>query len=792
MSIPRNTAFTSGFLKPSDNIDPNKKSKDPGYSLDWSRYIYSQFMKDGSAIKSDMGETFVRNRRYSDGRQDTAQYKQWVNGKGRTAPNIPVVENGTDRLVDDIRMDDLGMENINFEDIFSPLPKYKKNIIGIMRGQHHDIVVNAVDENSGTEREELKYGALVTDQLKALIARFNIVFGIPDSQEQPVRPKSIEELELFENIGAFKLPYEISMEKALKHTFDISGFDKQLKDDIIEDYLVDGYSCVVVNQDPVTGKFVPEHKDTLDIILEDSKKADFSDSSWGGYIEYYTTHKLRIDTGWDEDKIRALAESFKGDHGNPKIFDDSKRNGQFAYDDYRIPVLCSFWKAIDNEYYSERNTKNGPKETYEPYKNNGTRPPKERKNRKLEKVSIRRLYTAKWPIGADSKDVFDHHPVTNTPYDFGKNDVEFPIKLNRIKGKSIFESMIPVADQIYLTFIKTQNAIAKAPPPGLAIEWGAIQNISFGKKKMTPRDSIRVYNNTGNIVYQLEAKNIPGGAGSRHIGKPVEELKGGLGTAIADGIQGIEFLYRQLDVISGIDSITSATSQPTRDTGKAVTEMAMSSTSNTLKPIYDGFIFLKEGTSKIVAWQLQALTGAYTVKDIEQHPYYRVLGRSNLMALLAAGNFPPAIYGFNIEARASELEKQTILQAASAGLQSGKNGIPALTFSEYSFIVRYVSSGKSIKYMELWIAKKEQERTVAEQKRAQENIAAQGEQQRQTDAAKVENKKIEGDIETQQELSMIKAKGEEDRLTQKEKFEGERSLLKDQLRLKQITEVNKN
>ena len=339
-----------------------------------------------------------------------------------------------------------------------------------------NIVVNAVDENSGTTKEEMKYSSLVREQLNPWLIRFNTSMGIPNPENPPVLPKSMEELELFENIGAFKLPDEIAMEKIAIYTNQIGKLDDETKDDLIYDLFVDAFACIVVEQDPSNGKFVPQRWDTLDIILEDSKKTDFSDSTWGGYIEWFTIHKLRIETDWSEDDIKSLASGVSGKYGNPSDIDYSVENGSYRFDDFRVPVLHSFWKSIDEEYYSERETSRGTIQTYEPYKNNGITPPKERNKRKLKKVSLRRLYHTKWVIGSDK--VFDYGIVTNTPYNFGKNDVEFPIQLVRLRGKSKIESMIPIEDQIELTFIKTQNAISKAPPPGIAIEWSSLDRKS--------------------------------------------------------------------------------------------------------------------------------------------------------------------------------------------------------------------------------------------------------------------------------------------------------------------------
>jgi hypothetical protein len=253
-------------------------------------------------------------------------------------------------------------------------------------------------------------------------------------------------------------------------------------------------------------------------------------------------------------------------------------------------------------------------------------------------------------------------------------------------------------------------------------------------------------------------------------------------------------LYRQLDVITGIDSITSAVQTPDRNTGKAVTEMAIASTSNTLKPIYSGFVRLKVGTARVMAWAIQALTNSYNEKDIEEHPYYAALGVSNLLAILTAGNFPPVIYGFDIDARPTDAEKQQMLAAAQQGLAGGKNGVPALTYSEYSFILRYLNSGKSIKYIEMWLAKKENEKAQMEFQKQQENIKAQGEEQRNLVEvqAQAEQNKIEWEKQKEIEVASVKAEEERKTLVLKYKKEKELALLEGSLRIQERDKEKNN
>jgi len=762
MAIPLVTGYGGTFLKPNDSIDPNKKVNDPSYALAFSEFIYSQYYKDNSAIKADMAARFVRNRSYAVGRQDTSIYKNWIFGVKEKSPNIPTSP-AAQNLVNELKLEDTGLMNVNFDDILSPIPKYIDNVIGIMRTQNHNVVVNAIDERSGATKEKMKFRSWVLEQLKPWLIRFNTAMGIPNPEAPPVRPQTPQEMELFENIGAFKLVAEIAMEKLLAHTNEIAKIDDETKDDLVYDFFVDGFGCIVTEQDTVSGKFIPKRKDVLEIILEDSKLTDFSDATWGGVIEWYTVHQLSIETGWEDDDLKELASGYAGLYGNPEITDTSVENGSDGFTDFRVPVLHSFWKSIDEEYYSEREGKNGVIKTYEPYIRGGKVPPRERKNRKLEKVSIRRLYHAKWVIGSDK--VFDYGIVTNTPYNFEKNDVEFPIQLFRMKGKPKIESMIPIEDQIYLTFIKTQNSIAVAKPPGVAVEWTSLQNLKYGKKKLHPFDALKIYNLKGDFFYKLAPNNIPGNNSGRFVGTPITELRGGLGTAIADGISALEFLYKQLDIMTGLDSLTMANVTPNSGMGKGVTEMAVSATSNSLRPIYNGYLTLKLNADRVVLWETQAMLSAYTEKDVDSCPYYHALGKANMLALLAASTYPITVYGLSVEAQPNDFEKQSFLSAAQAALAGGKNGIPAITFSEYSFIVRYLNSKNSIKYLELWMAKKEQDRALKEQEIAQANSQFQAKKEQETAALKAQQEKELYTLKTDSELEVIKAKGEEDRKT---------------------------
>jgi len=766
LKIPLLSAYSGAFAKPVDTIDPNKKKK-PEYALAFCKFIYSQFYNGNSAIKADMARRFVRYRSYAVGEQDTTVYKNWITGGKSAKPNIPVVDPTTQTLVDKMKLEDMGLENINFDDIFSPLPKYIDTIIGILHDVNHNIEVNATDENSGAEREEMKYMSYVRTELNKYgwLTKFNTAMGIPEPEEPPVKPASRDELELFDNIGAFKLPVEIAMENIASHTVDVAQLDSETKDELIYNGLTDGYQCIVIEQDINTGKFIPQRKDVLEIILEDSRYPDFRDATWGGYIEWYTIHKLAIETGKPEKDLQHLAGQVAGEYGNPEQVDVSVENGYYGYGDFRVPVLHCFWKSIDTEYYTKRETSVGVKHFYEPYLDNGKTPPKSKKGRKLIKTNIRRLYHAKWVIGNDEI-VFDNGIVTNAPYDFGTKDVGFPIQLYRLPGKPKIASMIPIEDRIQLTWIRTQNEIAKARPSGYSVQWDSLQNLRYGNKNISALDAFKLFDKTGKLVWSMRPKGVPGSNNSgQYSGNPVQELTGDLPNAIMGGFEAFRALYKELDAVSGLDGLTMANVSPNTDMRASVAKLASSATANSLKTIYNGYLHLKKKGVEIVLWMVEAMMSAYTIKDINENPYYPVIGRSGLTALLTASKYPPATYGLNVEESTSDFEKQEFLNAARVAMQGGKNGIPAITFSEYAFIVRFIDSKKSIKLLQLWMAKKEREAALEQQKIANENSMFQAKKEQETANAKYEREKELETLKAENKLKLLQVEAEEKRKT---------------------------
>ena len=764
--IYRTNKISSDERRPRHDIDPQLKLK-KDYALQFSRWIYSQYLGNKTAITNEDNINIGINRSYAEGKQDTAQYKRLFLDEKKRPDSIIDSVDPTKRE---------GWVDMNFNDVFSPLPKYVTNIVGIMEDQEHDVMVDCIDDRSNALKEDLMYKKLIKSHLKESFDVINQYLGVQEESNEPL-PASVQELDMYREIGSFKLSYEQAIEKVFETTDYISNL-KNIKRKLIYDLIVDGFASIHTYTDNITKKTIHKRVDVENLIVENKFDDDWENIGFAGVCSYMTICDLRTETGWHEAEIESMAENFTANIGNPNNFNPEKySDGTFSYDSWVVPIMTSYYKTTDSTYETTRiNQKNEQIVVTEPYRGNKKPKIHNKSNRKTKDTSIRTIYTAKWVIGTER--VFCNKQLNDIAFNYTSKDAHIPLSFYKVKGKSLISLMKPIEDQIFLAFLRFQNAIAKAPPPGIAIEVGSVSNIMIGGKKANPLNLIKMYTQSGNLLYQLKPAALGGGiVSSAQNQKPFEELRGGMGTAVADAMQTLELLYSQLSEITGIDRITSVSKSPTDRQGKAVTELAVASTSNTLKPIYTGYIELKQSACKHVALIVQSII--YNNKENKDIPfYYKVLGDALLDVIRVAGDSSPIEWGFKIIPRPTEGIKMEIRQAAQQALAGGKNGIPMLQYSEYLYLIDHLNTGSGIKYAQFYLAKKESEANMAAQQSAQQATVVQQEEVRKNEQVKaqLETSKIqlEKDLELRNSQELEMAKRETAKVVEQEKRETER------------------
>ena len=733
--------------------------KTEAWHLDWGKFIYGQFLNGNNGI---MGlSKMVRLRSYAKGKQDVNQYKSLLLNNQQDTQSVPTstVDEGVEARKQVLNE---GFMAVDFNKIYNPMPKFIKNLVGKLESTEHEIVVNAIDRYSGFEKEKEKAKILFESKFAKDLAPVDEMNNIMPPKPQYM-PESEEDLEMFVAAGGIKLGYEVEIEKVINHAIYTKTNIKDVKRRCLVDGITLNLMTLMDDIDKQTQQAYLKYVNPDDVIIQYCKDGQFQNAGWAAVQEYYTIADLRLDNpSMTEEEILKIATSANNKYGNIALGDEDWGQtmlGYYKYDDFRIPVLHFFVKSFDRKHTVRTTRKNG---TYkdEVRVNELGKLGKDQKS--MSYSDVRTIYEGKWIMGTDK--VFCTGKMSNIPFNSKTKDVAIPLHVVEIIGEPMVESAIPLLDQLQLDFLKLQNLKAVSPPPGWIIELGALEEVSFDNTTWSPLDLLRLATQTGTIIYKASVSqgSIPGTGGSYTSGKPVQWNPGGMGRAIYECVFSLEKSLQLLAENMGIDRVSAVMKNP-NDQSVGVTQMGVDSTSNTLQPIYDGWVDVKEQAANSVACRVPSII--YFNRNNHDVGYYDIIGRAGYRIMEQVYPRHPIQFGVNIYAKPTEIERKEIKDAAMIAMQAGKNGTPGISMADYMLIVNMMNRPHGLNFARVFLAYKEQKRAEEDKAAGQENILLQSKA-----SAENEKQKVMLDVEAAKEKSAleiagIRAKGEEDRKT---------------------------
>ncbi|HMG14415.1 MAG TPA: hypothetical protein VK590_03140, partial [Saprospiraceae bacterium] len=526
--------YKSGYYFPSDDIDPKEKKGD--WCLQWNQAIWSLFLVNGCYNNIDDYNWLRLLRLYGAGRQPNGIYK--------------------DLLINDasINPERRAFLSTNWE-VFSPAPKFKRLIKGRFGQQDYMYSCNAVDPTSQLKKEnqkwEIWYNSQYGEKEQEII---KLVDGM-DQEGQKARyiAKSLEELNLFNQTGGIKLKEEAEGETVLDATEYISDITT-IKNKVIDDLVDWGKAAFRDLYDPITGLVRKEYMNWENLILDYSDETDFKDIRFWSYIKFETINNVRLRTNLTEAELIKMARINCGSWGNMEsvLFNTYSRNnyvnekGVRIYNQFRIPVLISEWISTDSEYKLLK-TKNGS-ETYYPQDHGKII---DTPTKKTNVAKVNNVYNSTWIIG--SKYVYDDGLSLNIARPNPK-EPKLSIHASVIPGKSIIESIKANLDQLALCWLRWQSAIAQAPPAGLDIDLSQLEGINLGFGDLKPLDLIMLKRQTGDTMKRTTTLN----GKYNNQGKAINRNEGGIGSLFNEITATMEYNFKYVAELTGIDLISGA------------------------------------------------------------------------------------------------------------------------------------------------------------------------------------------------------------------------------------------
>lgn len=658
------------FNYPNDKISPEEKGAE--YHRQWAEKIYSLHITHNAWIPAGVYNSIDENRAYADGRQNMDQVKDWILGRRGKPKDVSAFDaNGFDirdsQTPDEKRK---AWEAIDFSPV-SVSPKIWTKINEDIRSMYYEMAVNAVDSFSVRTEEHEKHRLWFYKENKKWIESQQLAVGI-EPQQPEFMPENLDELELYATTGGFKVPYSISMEDLLKHTFEISDWDKEVAEKVRKDLFSLGYAIIQEEYDREINRVVVKYSDPKYAGLLYSRKNSYKDSEAGYEIQFKEISIIRQRLNMSHEEASSLAFNFSGLYGNPTEAEWGNYNGSsmeggadyLSCDFYKVPVLVFDFVDIDTKSTLEFTDKHGNSLT-KPYKG------EIQDNEKLKQSEIRYVRTGSWIVGTEH--IFDYGKKEYMPRDVYKKP-RISFRGIRLENPCIIEQIKPFIKGFNLAWIKAQNSIAQAVGNGMAVDIGALKNISIGKdKSFDPMEVLSFYRQSSFLLYK-KSNSMSGF--NRYNSPPVIPINNDMFRNIQANFEAMNFYMQKIEDTSGISMVaTGKGADP--NVAKFNMQVSLQGTNSIISSIARAQTDLQEDISVNICYRIRTYC---RVNPEVRKSYENVIGERRMKVFIDAEK-NHVDYGIKIEASNIDERKQAILGLLNASIdpaggdETGKLGV---------------------------------------------------------------------------------------------------------------------
>jgi hypothetical protein len=717
-------------------------NKDRDYLLRVAQSIFQRFIRNRTGIYYSMYPIWEDNRLYGAEQQYTTTYRRtfspgdWSeNNQRATSTELDPLETQFDLLNKKRR----GEITLDYS-IISLAKRVKNTVHGMFDQVDWDISIDVVDPVHKYEEKYQQYKLYNEVIFKDFFNKWRASANIPQSEHRFL-PKSEEELNAYSANGGFKLNTAISLEKLLKHTFNISNWD-DIKYKFIDDSMELGVVATKEYYDHEEECIKSRYSDPSACGTQFAQQNDMDEPDYAFEIVMYPISKL-IQQGYDKEELFNVAKRYQGAFGNPIKGEWGRYDfytidtDEFAY--FQVPVMefeiidtdCEY-QTVWTDSHNQRRVKTGEfgKEI------NG-------ENKKTRIMKTRRKYEGKWILDTDL--MFDDGP-SRQQYKINKKP-RLSWKFVRITDKPVIEQLKPVFDDMMHAWVRYQKAAILAGNSGYAINARLLTNIQMGEEDWSIEQILDFMRETGYLLYSDTDEDGQYGGGEV---RPVHEIPGGMKQILEDSIQRFQMAVNTVETITGINLVAMGAS-PHPDAGKDVTEMSIKMTSNAIKPYIEGVRKLKRKTAEGLSEKIRLFIRS--APEIATNTYSKVVGLNDLYALKIADD-TAAEYGLSFEARATDQDKADILRAAEIALAPGKDGTSMIKYPDWLNLKMMISSGSNLKLMNQIMAYQvEKYETINEQK-AREAQEIERQKNIEYEQAQAESSARELQMKTQADMAL--------------------------------------
>lgn len=696
------------------------------YGLRYAKAIEGQWGngQDNMSTFGGRKNTFIRNRDYANGTQDTAIYKQLLN---QSDPNSG----------------DGSLMNLDFTAV-PILPKFVRIVVNKILSRNPYPNIEATDPLSSSEKNVQKNIKRNQVKLRKELMEMQEMMGRPMAGIDANQiPETEEEVEILMDTN-IKTDAEIAAQVATDMTLSWSNFEDGTFRRCVNDLVALGMAVVKRKNDPNYGIDV-QYVDPVDFVHSYTDDPGFEDLVYAGCVREIPLHELKRISGdelTDEDlkKISKKARrSTSNRYPNKPYATGGPEKDQ--YSGYVVEVLEFEFISVDCMYFEEKSNKHGNTNFfYEGFEY------KERKgsvyDRTPHKMEIECVYEGMYILGTDH--LINYRKQYNTPknmHDISRASLSFSvIATNMVANlpKSLVDSCIGFADMLQLTHLKIQQAIAKAKPDGLIIDIEGLENVQLGKAgELQPLDLHDIYEQTG--VFYYRSKNPEGGFQNppvREIGNSIRNINELIGL--------YNHYLRMIRDTTGINEAVDASS-PNSDALVGVQQQAIAASNNATFDITNGAMMLYKKVCQDVVKCVQILP----TESVIYKAYENAIGETNMSVLASFSQLPMYNFGVQVLKDMEDKDQQVLEQSIQIAL--GQKEIDL----EDALAVRNL---KDVTQAERLLIVRRKKRLEAAQQQAAQNSQVQAQQAQQAAESAAQSRVQEVQLKAQADAKLIELK----------------------------------
>lgn len=652
---------------PSHLVKEKDKQKKP-YCLRYAQATYQRWKSSRDMFIYDRRSDWMENRMYAQGNQAVEKYQRWFVQAKRDESDL------------------VGYADLDWT-IISTIPKVRDIVLGYMNQINFKIEVDNISPQADLAREKYKFDMWAEAKLAPHLAMMEELTGVPlRNTDLPFVPESPEELELFMSMS-FKLQEEVAFSEAVEAVFYDNKWP-EIARKVREDLFDLGFGATMCYIDEESQKIVLEYVDPVNILIQQSREKNFSNNERIGRIVKKTIGQLRREAGdyFTREEYIEMANTVSKKYSNTNktyTYDQDYVNTDdlyYGYDDTEIHVCEVYWRSIDTQKHLEKKVHD--QDYIFPYKEGH----KLKNGEKLLSTDLSRVYRCKWIL--DTEKCYDFGLMPDqSRYDEEYHKPYNPIHVYRVNNKSHLERMIPFANEIQMNRLKLQNCKARATPKGFKVQIGALENISIDGKEMAVNELLKMYTQTGVLVYQGRTI-IEDNLNQVTDHKVIEELQGGLGTEFRELAEDTIRQMSQMNDVSGLNDVMAA-QQPHPDTAVGVSGMLQQQSLNSLNPLIEGFMELHQETARDIISKLKtlAMDGGLSLR-------YKRLGASLIKTIEISSEMSEMDVGLKVKRGPTEQTKNWLRQTMAQALGKTLNGQPGgLEVEDTMMVERMMEDG---------------------------------------------------------------------------------------------------